>query len=98
LTKIKQCDVELSNVLQAFQVRALFLLFVPIALHIYPQAELLLDVRVSLIVVKPEVKGTPILFRMHLTDNRDRLAPIPAQVKHYREPFAVFATQDVIAC
>lgn len=25
LTKIKQCDVELSNVLQAFQVRALFL-------------------------------------------------------------------------
>ncbi|KAN0137111.1 hypothetical protein V8E53_005108 [Lactarius tabidus] len=36
LTKIKQCDVELSNVLQAFQ------------------AELILDVRVSLIVVKPE--------------------------------------------
>jgi hypothetical protein len=27
LTKIKQCDVELSNVLQAFQVRAVFLLF-----------------------------------------------------------------------
>jgi hypothetical protein len=36
LTKIKQCDVELSNVLQAFQV------------------ELLLDVRVALIVVRPE--------------------------------------------
>jgi len=36
LTKIKQCDVELSNVLQAFQ------------------AELLLDVRVALIVVRPE--------------------------------------------
>ncbi|KAN0130489.1 hypothetical protein V8E53_011700 [Lactarius tabidus] len=37
LTKIKQCDVELSNVLQAFQ------------------AELLLDVRVALIVVRSEV-------------------------------------------
>ncbi|KAF8271623.1 hypothetical protein EI94DRAFT_1796948 [Lactarius quietus] len=36
LTKIKQCDVELSNVLQVFQ------------------AELILDVRVSLIVVKSE--------------------------------------------
>jgi len=35
LTKIKPCDVELSNVLQAFQ------------------AELLLDVRVALIIVKP---------------------------------------------
>ncbi|KAN0134418.1 hypothetical protein V8E53_007916 [Lactarius tabidus] len=35
LTKIKQCDVELSNVLQAFQ------------------AELLLDVRVALIVMRP---------------------------------------------
>jgi len=37
LTRIKQCDVELSNVLHAFQ------------------AELLLDVRVALIVVRPEV-------------------------------------------
>ncbi|KAI9451676.1 hypothetical protein BJY52DRAFT_1190802 [Lactarius psammicola] len=36
LTKTKQCDVELSNVLQAFQ------------------AELLLDVRVALIAVRPE--------------------------------------------
>ncbi|KAH9014180.1 hypothetical protein EDB83DRAFT_280285 [Lactarius deliciosus] len=33
-TKIKQCDVEISNVLQAFHVRALFLTFVSIALHI----------------------------------------------------------------
>jgi len=39
LTKIKQCDVELSNVLQAFQ------------------AELLLDVRVALIVVRPDAAG-----------------------------------------
>jgi hypothetical protein len=39
LTKIKQCDVELSNVLQAFQ------------------AELLLDVRVALIVMRPEVRN-----------------------------------------
>ncbi|KAF8271626.1 hypothetical protein EI94DRAFT_546509 [Lactarius quietus] len=38
LTKIKHCDVELSNVLQAFQ------------------AELILDVRVSLIVLKPEAQ------------------------------------------
>ncbi|KAN0130963.1 hypothetical protein V8E53_011341 [Lactarius tabidus] len=44
LTKIKHCDVELSNVLQAFQ------------------AELLLDVRVALIVVRSEVASdsTPI--------------------------------------
>ncbi|KAH9014182.1 hypothetical protein EDB83DRAFT_280703 [Lactarius deliciosus] len=35
LTKIKQCDVEISNVLQAFQVRALFLLSVSIALHVF---------------------------------------------------------------
>jgi hypothetical protein len=34
LTKIKQCDVELSNLLQVFQVRVLFSLFVSIALHI----------------------------------------------------------------
>ncbi|KAH9019152.1 hypothetical protein EDB84DRAFT_625514 [Lactarius hengduanensis] len=34
LTKIKQCDVEISNVLLAFHVRALFLSFVSIALHI----------------------------------------------------------------
>ncbi|KAF8269795.1 hypothetical protein EI94DRAFT_1724355 [Lactarius quietus] len=33
LMKIKQCDVELSNVLQAFQVRSLLLLFVAITLH-----------------------------------------------------------------
>ena len=36
LTKIKQCDVELSNVLQAFQVRALFLSFMSIVLYISP--------------------------------------------------------------
>ena len=36
LTKIKHCDVELSNVLQAFQVRALFLSFMSIALYISP--------------------------------------------------------------
>ncbi|KAN0133017.1 hypothetical protein V8E53_009047 [Lactarius tabidus] len=41
LTKIKQCDVELSNVLQAFQ------------------AELLLDVRVAMIIVKPEASSYP---------------------------------------
>ena len=35
LTKIKQCDVELSNVLQAFQVRALFLICASIGLHVY---------------------------------------------------------------
>jgi len=39
LTKIKQCDVELSNVLQAFQ------------------AELLLDVRVAMIIVKTEASS-----------------------------------------
>ncbi|KAN0124668.1 hypothetical protein V8E53_015704 [Lactarius tabidus] len=39
LTRIKQCDVELSNVLQAFQ------------------AELLLDVRVAMIIVKTEVRA-----------------------------------------
>ncbi|KAN0135413.1 hypothetical protein V8E53_006692 [Lactarius tabidus] len=39
LTRIKQCDVELSNVLQAFQ------------------AELLLDVRVAMIIVKTEASS-----------------------------------------
>jgi len=34
LTKIKQCDVELSNVLQAFHVRASTLVLVSIDLHI----------------------------------------------------------------
>ena len=61
LTKIKQCDVELSNVLQAFQVRALFCHSCQLC-YISPlQAELLLDVRVSLIVVNPEVRGTVML-------------------------------------
>ena len=36
LTKIKQCDVELSNVLQAFQVRALFLMRASITLQVLP--------------------------------------------------------------
>ena len=59
LTKIKQCDVELSNVLHAFQVRALFLSLVSIALHVSLQAELLLDVRVAMIAVKLEVQDAP---------------------------------------
>jgi hypothetical protein len=58
LTKIKQCDVELSNVLQAFQVRVLFMLSLSIGLQISLWAELLLDVRVALIAVRLEVKGT----------------------------------------
>ena len=55
----KQCDVELSNVLQAFQVRAFFCSHQ--LRYISPlQAELLLDVRVSLLVVNPEVRGSDI--------------------------------------
>ena len=62
LTKIKQCDAELSNVLQAFHVSALFLLVVsPNTLNISLKAELLLDVRVALIAVRLEVKDTLIL-------------------------------------
>jgi hypothetical protein len=57
LTRIKQCDVELSNVLQAFQVRALILLFASISSQISLKAELLLDVRVAMIVVKTEVRA-----------------------------------------
>ena len=61
LTKIKQCDVEISNVLQAFHVRASAFLFVSIELPIFLQAELSLDTRVALIAMRREVQGTPIL-------------------------------------
>ena len=63
LTKIKQCDLEISNVLQAFQVCALFLLlFVSTSLPISPQAELTLDTRVALVAIwRREVQGVPML-------------------------------------
>ena len=58
LTKIKQCDVEISNVLHAFHVRTLFWLFVSIALHISLKVELSLDTRVALIAMRREVRNT----------------------------------------
>ena len=53
------------------------------------QAELLLDVRVSLIAVNPAVRGTVILNPTLLVDNCNSLRPILAQLKHYRKIFAV---------
>ena len=51
------------------------------------EAELLLDVRVSLLVVNPEVRGTMILTK-HFAPTIVSLRPILAQLKHHRKLFA----------
>ena len=61
LTRIKQCDVELSNVLQAFHVRASISVIVSIELQIFLQAALSLDTHMTLIAMRREVRDILVL-------------------------------------
>ena len=94
LAKIKQCDGELSNMLQVFQVR-LLLICVNLASYLCIGWTWIRHL-VCTNCTEKRGKRRPILYQMYFVDNSTRLSPILGQMKqHHKLLSLVLSYADV---